>query len=1335
MSKLFTRLLRRAAAAAVMLCTAAATAYADSDGYVYVNTEKYYNLHPVVEHAEYFEDTRLKETYPGSNIYEGVIDLSKGRFRIYTELVKLPQGADQSYADYLNIVMPATIPDSYDCPINKLGNSDVYFADDLKVVPSLSAAVTLKRWKLPLGGEYFMRLDLNKKRLYLIDRWHRLALINTNVAPTFDTLDKFSSLENLKEYVEPGDLNVRFYDLADRKWLNPPAGSEAVAGSPLYIYDFQKSETMGQPVTWPGWSGGMVTGSGNYAISFDCDDITKMWRPIDANTVCAVGDFCSWSFGTCLSATPVDNEVTFTLPAGAKEFKFTLGASWDADPLGSLNIKETKADNSTILYLSQSGMAGNVTLSEALAQDAEITVSLVDGTVHFPAGVSVVGIEKSELSADKDEYYVEIAGETTPWSGASAAVRNSCANLTKNSDGTYSNYVYGLKGKAFRIISKLVPKGGNNNVIAPAAGIEKNLRFATGNAQSSASNLTADNAGWWRIPDYYDSFTSLLVKVTPGANPVVSFTNENDPSITPAQIYLIGSPNGWDITDASMPLLKKADGNYYGEYEITSEDMFRFYKSIGSWETGSIGSQDIDSPLDCSISSGQYTGSWVEGKGCWTFPDWAGGKMYMCVKASGQVHFSDSPIQEGDPVEANGYWVYSNNRYYQMREKADGVFSVSVFVDSGFRLFSKALGLTEDEPQWSGSYALSAPSADFCFTLDEFGVGEATYTHQNDMNTKGGNMFRVPENAGNAVGYYNVVVNTNNGKVYVEKADNAYENNYLAGAVSDNMLPTFENREEFRDLHIGYNGAIVDIPADKFDFTICPSIANAALNTEIENIEFKNQVATPTDGIFSWQQKRIVCPGWTGGKVYVASNNAFVDLRTIEQIYCYNGLKDNHNWEYTPLKRKGAEGLIFEGDLDFTESSCNSGFYIHVLNPELSGSFSLGIGGVKDGNKPSAAFTPKDFVDGTMNVNFELSRTSDWMKIESLKGSGKIHFTVDLLAATLTVSLPEDNLGEYVESYAGGNSGFHGIVGPAAENREDAFVWSGSVVNVAADGYDLCFISSNGNVIRPQADGITNVKFNEDGLWTGSFTTVASQDKATASVTASSAAKWHIAPEAVSKGLVALIDNKTKEITFHSLSSMTSYFICQRYDPRIDMIDQLTEDMLKSIAPGIYEGEFPVEEADVQDGTFFRVFIRNLFDNNPTYINYNDCIGVIPRYVVTLNSSDNVVVAPSFSDSFSYYWQFIAPQGLIHVRYDEPAARMTFTWKTSGIDNVRNDAEGLHIIPGTGCAYVTAVAPALVEFYNVSGVKVASQQVEAGTTVVTLPAGLYIANGAKLIVR
>lgn len=466
MSKLFTRLLRRAAAAA-LLCFSAATAYADSNGYVYVNLASNYSNYPVVENADYFNDFRLAETSPGSKIYEGVVSLNYGRFRCYTELADLPDGASPSVSQYMNLIMPAGA--DWQFPVKKLGNSDVYFTDNVLVANTIPKNENVADWQVP-AGEYFIHLDLNTKRLYLIRSSHRLALINTNVAPTFDTLDKFSSLENLKEYVEAGDLNVRFYDLANRQWINPPVGQEVVAGSPLDIYDFEKSETMGQPVTWPGWSGGMVAGLSNYAVSFDCDDITKMWRPIDANTLCAVGNFCGWSFGTCLTATPVDNEVTFTLPAGAKEFKFTLGASWDADPLGSLDVKETQADNSTILYLSQSGMAGNVTLSEALAQDVEITVSLADGTVHFPAGVSVVGNEKSQLNADKDEYYVEIAGETVPWSGASAAVRNSCANLTKNSDGTYSNYVYGLKGKAFRIVSKLAPKGGNNNVIAPAAG-------------------------------------------------------------------------------------------------------------------------------------------------------------------------------------------------------------------------------------------------------------------------------------------------------------------------------------------------------------------------------------------------------------------------------------------------------------------------------------------------------------------------------------------------------------------------------------------------------------------------------------------------------------------------------------------------------------------------------------------------------------------------------------------------------------------------------------------------------------------------------------------------
>lgn len=1176
MSKLFTRLLRRAAAAA-LLCFSAATAYADSNGYVYVNLASNYSNYPVVENADYFNDFRLAETSPGSKIYEGVVLLNYGRFRCYTELADLPDGASPSVSQYMNLIMPAGA--DWQFPVKKLGNSDVYFTDNVLVANTIPKNENVADWQVP-AGEYFIHLDLNTKRLYLIRSSHRLALINTNVAPTFDTLDKFSSLENLKEYVEAGDLNVRFYDLANRQWINPPVGQEVVAGSPLDIYDFEKSETMGQPVTWHGWSGGMVAGLSNYAVSFDCDDITKMWRPIDASTVCAVGDFCGWSFGTCLTATPVDNEVTFTLPAGAKEFKFTLGASWDADPLGSLDVKETQADN----------------------------------------------------------------------------------------------------------------------------------------------------AGWWRIPDYYDSFISLLVTVTPGANPVVSLTNENDPSITPAQIYLIGSPNGWDINDSSMPLLKKADGNYYGEYEITSKDLFRFYRSIGSWETGSLGSQDIDSPLDCSIASGQYTGSWVEGKGCWTFPDWAGGKMYMCVKASGQVHFSDSPIQEGDPTETNGYWVYSNNKYYQMKEKADGVFSVSVFVDSGFRLFSKSLGLTEDEPQWSGSYALSAPSADFCFSVDEFGIGEATYTHQNDLNTKGGNMFRVPEDVTSAT----IVLDTNVGKVYIETGD-IYSHNYLAGKVSDNVLPTFENYEQFKDLHISSSGGIVDIPAGKFDFSILrKGFLDMKLNTEIENIEFNDMVAAAPDMWYGWDGKRVVCDGWTGGKVFVSTHRC-VDLRTIDQIYVSDIVGDTE--KFIGLKRIGTDGLLFEGDVDFDENTPSQGFSILVNKSVAPTYFSIGISGIrKNVNNQYAVFTPKDFVDGTMKVNFVCTQYRDQIKIEPLKGKGKIHIKVDLLDGTLQMSLPKANLGEFIESYADGSADLNGIVGTPSNSREDAFVWSGTVKNPSAEGYDLSFISANGNVIRPEADGITNVTFNEDGLWTGNFTTVGSPDKATAVTTAASSAKWHIAPEAATKGLVALIDNKTGKITIHSSSSMKGYFITPNYDPRIDEFEQVSENMLRETAPGVYEGEFVVEE----DGETSRYFQRNLYDNNPSFS--RDCISTSDGMnTVRLVSADDVVEKPVFYNGnylFLYdYWRFQAYAGQIHVRYDEPAAKMTFTWKTSGVDNVSTDADGLHIIPGTGCAYVTAVAPALVEFYNVSGIKVASQQVEAGTTVVTLPAGLYIANGAKLIVR
>ncbi|MDE5903576.1 MAG: hypothetical protein K2H21_10220, partial [Muribaculaceae bacterium] len=100
-------------------------------------------------------------------------------------------------------------------------------------------------------------------------------------------------------------------------------------------------------------------------------------------------------------------------------------------------------------------------------------------------------------------------------------------------------------------------------------------------------------------------------------------------------IYLIGTPQGWDINSAAMPLSLKpgTTGVYEATYFIgEGEGMFRFYNSLGDWDTGSIGVREADEPSAFTFASdGTIETCCLYGKGSWELADWEGGEVYMRV--------------------------------------------------------------------------------------------------------------------------------------------------------------------------------------------------------------------------------------------------------------------------------------------------------------------------------------------------------------------------------------------------------------------------------------------------------------------------------------------------------------------------------------------------------------------------------------------------------------------------------------------------------------------------------------------------------------------------------
>ena len=131
------------------------------------------------------------------------------------------------------------------------------------------------------------------------------------------------------------------------------------------------------------------------------------------------------------------------------------------------------------------------------------------------------------------------------------------------------------------------------------------------------------------------------------------FINTRDPGY----IYLIGSPQGWNIGDGSMMLFEADDeiGTkvYRGSFNIAADASlgFRFYTELGDWGSDgslpSIGAaandgdnKDVTFGADGTVSTGV-----VYGKGNFQFPNWPGGMMYIVVDLNSmQVTFSDHEL-------------------------------------------------------------------------------------------------------------------------------------------------------------------------------------------------------------------------------------------------------------------------------------------------------------------------------------------------------------------------------------------------------------------------------------------------------------------------------------------------------------------------------------------------------------------------------------------------------------------------------------------------------------------------------------------------------------------
>ena len=99
----------------------------------------------------------------------------------------------------------------------------------------------------------------------------------------------------------------------------------------------------------------------------------------------------------------------------------------------------------------------------------------------------------------------------------------------------------------------------------------------------------------------------------------------------PTDLYLIGSIQGWNVTNGDMKFEKLNEGVFFGKFPVNDpgDVMFRIYSQLGNWDEGSYGSFEYDGDnLDITIP---YGGWIVSGKGNWNVTNFTGEYIYVTV--------------------------------------------------------------------------------------------------------------------------------------------------------------------------------------------------------------------------------------------------------------------------------------------------------------------------------------------------------------------------------------------------------------------------------------------------------------------------------------------------------------------------------------------------------------------------------------------------------------------------------------------------------------------------------------------------------------------------------
>lgn len=943
------------------------------------------------------------------------------------------------------------------------------------------------------------------------------------------------------------------------------------------------------------------------------------------------------------------------------------------------------------------------------------------------------------------------------WKGAPNTVTDGFIRLDKIDDNQWeTTLTIPSDDYRFNIICSLTEKGTPNQKLAPSVGKEVTLAFNGCFAYSSATQQSDVQAPFWRI------------KRAAGKEMTLTITRDDSKYILKLEdkqagdpvIYLIGTPNGWNINNDSMPLTLTDKGGYYGCFNLPEgENYFRFYTSLGDWggdySLPSIGSGPVDGEnVEISLYD-TYRGYCSEGKGSWVIYA-TGEPVYMYVDISThQVIFSLNPIAEAgnyvtidrEPVKDGMFVSIDGEDRIEFDKLSDGVYALApVDMHRGtheLRFFNKVLPISRDEAEWIGSYTVSFKNGSIA-DLTAKHYAEFDLSLNNAISTVPATPLTLTLGQETGSHTVSIVVDLNKNKMYVADFER-----YVALDYNDED-PTALTFDKVSDRLITSWGSILNIPAGKFDLRFFNNyLANRIPSKEVKFDFNENPFIVETDFSNVWVDKRVIAPEWKGGPVYLSENIA-LDMNKITTIYAHNLT------ETVEMKQTAPGSMIYKGVIDMTpveNASPVLGFVLYQQEVNM-GSFNS-VYSVYFGSPCLSTGTGDFGIDDLRNLAIVDKKAESKVyfggtpfTLTNLKEAGKFDITVNLNTMEMTATLVEGSVSTRFETVESTESPLDGA--------ESYTISSINYIEVddlpAKEGtYGFNLMTDRNTTIVPASGANTVLEFDATGTWTGEYKevpSVAAQQAPAASrrgvlrQASSQQAQWSFnIPRGDFTNLAMAIDESNKTITIHSFAHNKGFFIVQNDNlPRVDKIKDAAKHML-----------LPGEDPEVLEGTFFvtgsATDYRVLqFVSGPRTA-YSPLYGVFGdqeslRFDVTAGKStlpvwDNYKWNGNTYYIYANWFNFAGESGKYKAVYNRREHTLNISGY-SGIDNVIEDGradDGIRIVPGNGCATIMAEKPVRVDFYAVNGTLVKSVDATAGSTIVTLAPGFYIASGNKIAVK